>query len=126
MRELTDPARGSTVMLPDDDRLIGELAAPKWTMHNGSVIAVESKDDIRKRLGRSTDRADSVISSFFTSGVVPGVVPKLPVLPDALRLLRHDPSAAWQAWNDEQPDTTGSIWADSDPYTTDASYYGPP
>jgi hypothetical protein len=65
MRELTDPARGSTVMLPDDDRLIGELAAPKWTMHNGSVIAVESKDDIRSRLGRSTDRADSVISSFF-------------------------------------------------------------
>ena len=47
--------------------------------------------------------ADSVISSFFTSGVVPGVVPKPPVLPDALRLLRHDPSA-----DAERPGTTSN------------------
>jgi hypothetical protein len=112
MRELLDPARGSTLMLPDDDRLVGELAAPKWSIYNGSVLAIESKDDIRRRLGRSTDRADAVISSFFTSGAVPGVVPNLPAPTDLMRLLRHDPASAWQAWNDDQPDTTGSIWAD--------------
>jgi hypothetical protein len=123
MRELLDPARGSTLMLPDDDRLIGELAAPKWTVHNGSVIVVESKDDIRRRFGRSTDRADATISSFFTSGAVPGYVPMLATVSDPFRLLRADPSAALEAWNADI-DVTGTIWEDRDPCVTDASYYG--
>ena len=123
MRELLDPARGSTLMLPDDDRLIGELAAPKWTVHNDRVIVVESKDEIRKRLGRSTDRADAVISSYFTSGSVPGYVPMPATLSDPFRLLNIDPSAALEAWNADI-DTTGTIWEDRDPYTTDAGYYG--
>ena len=37
MRELLDPARGSRATLHDDDRLIGELAAPKWTVNNGGA-----------------------------------------------------------------------------------------
>jgi hypothetical protein len=126
MRELLDPVRGSTLMLPDDDRLIGELAAPKWTVHNGSVIVVESRDEIRKRLGRSTDRADAVISAYFTSGVQPGA----PGQPSAAQLdpfhqLRIDPGKAMDAWN-RDIDTSGSIWEERDPYVTDASYYGPP
>jgi hypothetical protein len=125
MRERLDPARGSTPMLPDDDRLIGELAAPKWTIHNGSVIVVESKDEIRKRLGRSTDCADAVISAYFTSGAVPGSVPTPPVPADlVMRLLRHDPAAAWEAWNAYQPDVTGTIWEDRDPNVTDIGYRG--
>ena len=126
MRELLDPARNSTVMLPDDDRLIGELAAPKWTVHNGSVIVVESKDEIRKRLGRSTDRADAVIGAYFTSGVQPGSAgqPSVAQL-DPFRHLRMDPGEAMDAWN-RDIDTSGSIWEDRDPYTTDVSYYGPP
>ena len=111
-------------MLPDDDRLIGELAAPKWTVHNGSVIVVESKDEIRKRLGRSTDRADAVISAFFTSGTVPGSGAVLPTPDPVMALLRHDPAAAWEAWNAERIDVTGTIWEDRDPYVIDASYDG--
>jgi hypothetical protein len=71
MREMLDPSRGSNVMLPDDNRLLAELSTPRWTIANGSVIIVENKDELRKRLGRSTDRADAVISAFFTSGAVP-------------------------------------------------------
>jgi hypothetical protein len=29
-----------------------------------------------------------------------------------------------EAWNADQPDITGTIWEDRDPYTQDASYYG--
>ena len=35
--------------------LLGDLSAPKWKVLSGGKIQVESKDDIRKRLGRSTD-----------------------------------------------------------------------
>lgn len=88
------------------------------------MIAVESKDEIRKRLGRSTDRADAVISAYFTSGAVPGSVLILPAVSDAMSLLRHDPGGALDAWNRDTPDVTGTIWEDRDPYTQDASYYG--
>lgn len=68
MRELLDPSRGSTIALPPDERLIEELVAPRYSHNVGGIIVVESKDDIRKRLGRSTDSADSVIQSFWLEG----------------------------------------------------------
>ncbi len=68
MRERLDPATGSRVALPDDDELIGELAAPRWKPTSRGRVLVESKDDIRKRIGRSTDRADAVIMAFASRG----------------------------------------------------------
>ena len=65
MRELLDPTAGYPVALPPDDLLIGDLTAPKWRVTSGGRIQVESKDDIRKRLGRSTDSADAVIQAFW-------------------------------------------------------------
>lgn len=65
MRELLDPSRGSTVALPDDEQLIEELVAVRYKPFVGGIIQVEAKDEIRKRLGRSTDTADSVIQSFW-------------------------------------------------------------
>lgn len=67
MRELLDPSRGSRIMLPDDERLKEELVAVKYELLIG-VIKVESKDDIKARLGRSTDTADAVIQAFWTKG----------------------------------------------------------
>lgn len=66
MRELLDPANGFNIMLPPDDLLIGDLAAPRWKFSSmgGGRIQVESKDDIRKRLGRSTDTGDAVVMAF--------------------------------------------------------------
>ena len=126
LRELLDPSRGSTLALPDDDKLLAELSTPRWSIANGSVVVVESKDDLKKRLGCSTDRADAVISAYFTSGAVPGTLPQLPVPTDpVMQLLRHDTSAAYEAFWNDQPDTAGSIWHEQDPYVTDASYYGP-
>lgn len=65
VRELLDPAFGSQIALPDDDLLIGDLVSPKYKYTSKGLIQVESKDDIRKRIGRSTDSADAVVQSLW-------------------------------------------------------------
>jgi hypothetical protein len=70
MRELLDPASGEPVALPPDDLLIGDLTAPHWRVLSGGRIQVESKDDIRKRLGRSTDSGDAVVQAYWSQGRV--------------------------------------------------------
>jgi hypothetical protein len=63
LREALDPVQGDGIALPPDRRLAAQLAAPTWTL-KGAAIAIESKDDIRKRLGASTDDADAVILAW--------------------------------------------------------------
>jgi hypothetical protein len=70
MRELLDPTSGADLELPPDDLLIGDLTAPKWRVMSGGRIQVESKDDIRKRLGRSTDSGDAVIQAYWRDPVM--------------------------------------------------------
>lgn len=65
LRELLDPAYGATLALPPDDRLTGDLTAPHWRVMSGGRIQVESKDDIRKRIGRSTDDGDAVVQGAW-------------------------------------------------------------
>jgi hypothetical protein len=67
LRELLDPARGATLALPDDDDLAAELTAPKWRIGTGNTLVVEAKDDMKKRLGRSPDRADAVCMACWTN-----------------------------------------------------------
>jgi len=67
LRELLDPDRGEEIALPPDDLLIGDLTAPRWKETSNGRIQIESKDDIRKRLGRSTDSADAVIMAFYNN-----------------------------------------------------------
>ncbi len=65
LRELLDPANGHSIALPPDDLLTGDLTAPHYRQSSGGRILVESKEDIRKRLGRSTDSGDAVVQSFW-------------------------------------------------------------
>jgi hypothetical protein len=65
LRELLDPANGHEIALPPDDLLTGDLTAPHWRMTSGGKVQVESKDEIRKRLGRSTDSGDAVVQAFW-------------------------------------------------------------
>jgi hypothetical protein len=66
MRELLDPSRpgGSDIELPPDPFLIADLTTPTWTVA-GQKYKVESKADIAKRLGRSTDEGDAVVMAFY-------------------------------------------------------------
>ncbi len=65
VREALDPAFAPVLALPPDDRLIGDLTAPHWRVMSSGRILVESKDDIRKRLGRSTDDGDAVVQACW-------------------------------------------------------------
>jgi hypothetical protein len=66
LREMLDPAFEPTLALPTDDVLLGELTSPKWWLTPSGRIQVEGKDEVRKRLGRSTDHADAVGQSLLT------------------------------------------------------------
>jgi hypothetical protein len=48
----------------------GTLTAPGWRVNSSGRILVESKDEIRKRLGRSTDVGDAVVMAFFAEGAL--------------------------------------------------------
>jgi len=71
MREMLDPDNpmklSEPVMLPHDNVLLADLTAPRWRMTSGGVI-VESKKDIKKRIGRSTDAGDTVCMLFYNLG----------------------------------------------------------
>ena len=45
----------------DDPRLREDLTAPRYKITGDRVVVVESKDEIKKRIGRSTDAADAVV-----------------------------------------------------------------
>lgn len=68
VRELLDPSAGAEVCLPPDDDLLGDLTAPKMgELMSGGKMKMESKQDLRKRIGRSTDRGDAVVQAFWTA-----------------------------------------------------------
>ena len=63
MREALDPVQRRRHRAAAGPRLAAQLAAPTWKLR-GNAILIESKDDIRKRLGTSTDDADAVILAW--------------------------------------------------------------
>lgn len=67
VRELLDPALDARLALPPGDGLTGDLTTPKWRDHKTrpGVIVIESKEEIRKRLGRSTDEGDAVVMAAW-------------------------------------------------------------
>ena len=62
VREALDPANSELIALPNDPELKKQLCAPKWS-YNKQGIKVEAKEDVVKRLGYSTDYADSICYS---------------------------------------------------------------
>lgn len=67
LREALDPASPDALALPPDDLLTGDLTAPLYSTTSGGKIAVESKDDMRKRLGRSPDSADALALALYVA-----------------------------------------------------------
>ena len=66
MREALDPEKGDDISLPDDPELLADLVSPKWKMA-ASGIQIESKDEIKKRIGRSPDCGDAVVLANYGS-----------------------------------------------------------
>lgn len=51
---------------PDQQRLITQLTAPKYTQDAARRIVVEKKEETKKRIGRSPDNADALLLAFYT------------------------------------------------------------
>lgn len=68
LREALDPDQpgGSPIMLPNDAELLSDLTTPTYQILSRG-IALESKEDVVKRLGRSPDKGDAVVMAW-TSG----------------------------------------------------------
>ncbi len=64
LREALDPENGINLALPDDKKLLGDLCAPEYQITVGGIL-IESKEDIKERLHRSTDSGDSVALSML-------------------------------------------------------------
>lgn len=75
-------ADGEPVALPE--RLVGDLASPKYEITADKLIKVEEKKDIKERLGRSTDDGDGVVMAYFD---MPALPPRI-VLPGSTLVSR--------------------------------------
>ncbi|HHW14931.1 MAG TPA: hypothetical protein GXX28_08380, partial [Firmicutes bacterium] len=64
LRERLNPdpkANTDPIALPPDDELLADLSGVKYKITSRGQIRVEPKDEMKKRLGRSPDRADAVV-----------------------------------------------------------------
>ena len=82
MREALDPSSNTGIALPNDPRLLADLTAPKWCLR-GSIVQVESRDEIVKRIGRSPDYASAVILAQMDT-------PKIAEVKRAMELTRKE------------------------------------
>jgi hypothetical protein len=64
-REELDPDQegGSAIALPPDPELRADLASPTWKLTPRGIV-IESKDEIRARLGRSPGKGDAVVMAL--------------------------------------------------------------
>ena len=63
---LRDAIRDKSISLPDDRELINQLCSIKYKFTRKGRIAIESKDDMKKRGLKSPDRADAVAIAYST------------------------------------------------------------
>lgn len=65
VREAIDPNGPVPISLPRNPALMAQLAAPKWHPQSDRRIRVESKDEMKKRVGKSPDIADALCLAAY-------------------------------------------------------------
>ena len=71
LREALDPKLGDNIALPPDSELLADLSAPRWSNTAGGVL-IEDKEEIKKRIGRSTDCGDAVAMAMLPVVTISG------------------------------------------------------
>lgn len=69
VREWLNPDNGSQAMLPPGGTLMEEATEIKWSFLSNGKIIIEPKDDIKSRLGHSTDEFDALANTFHPKAV---------------------------------------------------------
>ncbi|MEP7284342.1 MAG: hypothetical protein ABI947_01080 [Chloroflexota bacterium] len=67
LRDALDPSGDVLLAIPPDDILTGDLTAPTWSYTSSGHIKIESKDEMRARIGRSTDKADALALARYVA-----------------------------------------------------------
>lgn len=70
LREALDPDHGDNIALPPDRELLRDLTAPTYKLTISGIL-VESKKDIKARLGRSPDCGDAVVLAHYLADIGP-------------------------------------------------------
>lgn len=65
IRDWLNPENNTNAMLPPNANLDEELMETMWKFRSDGKIQIEAKEDIRLRLKRSPDDADSLAETFF-------------------------------------------------------------
>lgn len=66
LREALDPTSGENICLPPDRSVLVELTAVRYKVQGGRY-KLESKDEIRDRIGRSPDTADAIVMAWYAA-----------------------------------------------------------
>lgn len=65
VRDWLNPKNKTGAMLPPGDGLTQEATEIRWHFLSNGKIIIEPKEDIKKRLGRSTDEFDALANTFY-------------------------------------------------------------
>ena len=65
IRDWLNPKNGNNAALPENDRLAEELTSTHWKFTSNGSIIIEPKEDIKERIKRSPDYADSLANTFY-------------------------------------------------------------
>ena len=65
VRDWLDPRNNTGAMLPPDSLFDEEATEIRWSVRSDGRILIEPKDEIKKRIGRSTDRFDALANTFY-------------------------------------------------------------
>lgn len=64
LRMLLDPKSNKNIILPNDDELLADLSSVQFKYNSRGQIAIEEKEEMKKRTNRSPDRGDAVAIAF--------------------------------------------------------------
>lgn len=68
IRDWLNPKNNFQPALPPDSSLMEEATAIKWKFQGDGSIIIEPKEDIKKKIKRSTDRMDALANTFYPKG----------------------------------------------------------
>lgn len=68
IRDWLNPKNNFQPALPQDSKLMEEATAIKWKFQGDGTIIIEPKEDIKKKIKRSTDRMDALANTFYPKG----------------------------------------------------------
>lgn len=66
-RQALDPNGVERIQLPPDAAILAEGTATRWKLQSGKIL-IESKEDIRSRLGSSPDIIDAIVMAWHIRG----------------------------------------------------------